>query len=167
MEPVNGRRYGREWALQMLVQADLNPFATAEMILKHFWEQQWSFRQEEAGKADDDMDEVERVLEPARRLATPELTEFTEKLVRGTLADVEALDKDIAATCDHWSIDRLGVIERCVLRLGVYEMTQLGTPVPVVINECVELAKYFSNAEAGAYVNGVLDRYAKNRRARG
>jgi N utilization substance protein B len=49
-----------------------------------------------------------------------------------------------------------------VLRLAIYEMRKLKTPAPVMINEAIDLAKYFSNAESGAFVNGVLDRFAKD-----
>lgn len=163
--PATKRRRGREWALQMIVQADLNPFADVNLILSHFWEQQWSCRQEAVGKEDNDMDDLARALEPGERLASSGLREFTESLVRGTLGALPEIDAAIATHCKNWSLDRVGVIERCVLRLGLYEMDRLGTPAPIVINEAVELAKRFSNAESGAFVNGILDRHAKARKA--
>ncbi len=163
--PATKRRRGREWALQMIVQADLNPFADVNLILSHFWEQQWSCRQEAEGKEDNDMDDLARTLEPGERLASSDLRAFTENLVRGTLGALKEIDASIAPYCEHWSLDRLGVIERCVLRLGFYEIDRLGTPAPVAINEAVELAKHFSNAEAGAFVNGILDRHARERKA--
>lgn len=163
-KPANNRRRGREWALQMIVQADLNPFADVNMILDHFWEQQWSCRQESKGKEDNDMDDLARALEPGERLASTGLREFTEGLVRGVLGDLEALDAKIKPYCLHWSLDRLGVIERCVLRLAFYEIETVGTPAPVVINEAVDLAKYFSNEESGAFVNGILDTFARDRK---
>ncbi len=162
--PATKRRRGREWALQMIVQADLNPFADVSLILSHFWEQQWSCRQEDKGKEDNDMDDLARTLEPGERLASSDLREFTEALVRGTLGALPEIDAAIAPYCEHWSLDRVGVIERCVLRLGFYEMDRFGTPPAVAINEAVELAKRFSNAESGAFVNGILDRHAKRRR---
>ena len=161
--PARHRRQGRVWALQMLVQADLNPFADVEMILGHFWEQQWSCLQEDDGKEDDDMDEALRGLAPEERLATQDLRRFTEDRVRGTLAHREALDAEISALCDNWRLDRLGVIERCVLRLALYEMDYAGLPAPIAINEAVDLAKLFANEESGAFVNGVLDRHAKDK----
>ncbi len=163
--PATNRRKGREWALQMIVQADLNPFADVNLILAHFWEQQWSCRQEEAGKEEEDLDDLERTLQPGERLASTGLREFTETLVRGVLGNLEAIDRSLLPLCQNWSLERAGVIERCVLRLGVYEIGTLKTPAPVAINEAVEIAKRFSNAEAGAFVNGVLDRYAKTARA--
>ncbi|MDO4527448.1 MAG: transcription antitermination factor NusB [bacterium] len=159
--PTSKRRNGREWALQMIVQADLNPFVDAEKILNHFWEQQWSFAQEAKGKEDNDLDEMERTLQPSERLATSAVREFAEAIVRGVLKNIDDLDALIATYCENWSLQRLGVIERCVLRLAFYEIRTLKTPAPVVINEAVDLAKYFSNAESGAFVNGVLDRFAK------
>ena len=89
------------------------------------------------------------------------MREFTEQLVRGTLGMLDRIDAQLAPFCEHWSFDRLGVIERCVLRLAAYEIREQKTPAPVVINEAIELAKYFSNEEAGAFVNGVLDRFAR------
>ncbi len=163
--PATSRRKGREWALQMIVQADLNPFAEIETILKHFWEQQWSYRQEARGKEDNDMDDLARLLEPGERLASTGLREFTEQLVRGTLGNLEAIDAEIAPYCLHWSMDRIGVIERCVLRMAFYEIGNLDTPAPVVINEAVDLAKYFSNTESGAFVNGILDKHVHARKA--
>ncbi len=162
--PATKRRRGREWALQMIVQADLNPFADVEMILSHFWIQQWSCKQEAKGKEDNDMDDLARTLEPGERLASSDLREFTEGLVRGTLGTLEAIDSAIAPYCLHWSLDRVGVIERCVLRMAFYEMDTLGTPAPIVINEAVDLAKHFSNAESGAFVNGILDKHARTKR---
>ena len=158
--PATRRRKGREWALQMLVQADLNPFTTADEILSHFWEQQWSCSQEAQGKEDGDLDDLARTLEPAERLASSELRAFTETLVRGVLARREALDAALEPFCKNWPLDRLGAIERCVLRLGVYEIGALKTPAPVAINEAVDLAKSFADADAGAFVNGILDAYA-------
>lgn len=164
--PASKRRNGREWALQMIVQSDLNPFVDANKILTTFWDQQWSFAQEAKGKEDDDLDDMERTLEPSERLATAAVREFTEAIVRGVLAHVDELDALIATYCENWSLQRLGVIERCVLRLAFYEIKTLKTPAPVAINEAVDLAKYFSNAESGAFVNGVLDRFAKNEMSR-
>jgi N utilization substance protein B len=163
LEPTNRRRNGREWALQMIVQADLNPFVNADMILKHFWEQQWSCQQEAAGLEEGDMDEVARLLQPPERLATAAVQEFTEALVLGVLREREKLDELIAPYCENWSLERTGVIERCVLRLAFYELDYTDTPAPVVINEAVDLAKYFSNPESGAFVNGILDRHARRK----
>jgi N utilization substance protein B len=107
------------------------------------------------------MDEVARLLQPSERLATAAVQEFTEALVLGVLREREKLDAQIAPYCENWSLERAGVIERCVLRLAFYELENMDTPAPVVINEAVDLAKYFSNPESGAFVNGILDRHVR------
>lgn len=156
--PLRQRRTAREWALQMIVQADLNPFVNCDMILSHFWEQQLSIEQEANGE---DESAVAFVVEDISE-AEMALRAFTEVRVRGVLSELDDLDAIIANYCENWSLQRLGVIERCVLRLAIYEMRKLKTPAPVMINEAIDLAKYFSNAESGAFVNGVLDRFAKD-----
>ena len=126
--PARNRRQGRAWALQMIVQADLNPFVDVGMILSHFWEQQWSYEQEKAHRDDAEPGKPpKREPYPEERLATHQLKQFTEDLVRGTLARREAIDAAIARLCDNWSLDRLGVIERSLLRLAFYEMDWFGT----------------------------------------
>lgn len=163
MKPVMNRRKGREWALQMIVQADLNPDVDIDKMIFNFWDQQWSCHLESEQKTDEDMTDVERALMPAERLASTALREFTEKLVRGVLLGVKTLDKNIEVYSYNWSLYRIGVVERCVLRLAFYEMGSCkDVPTAVVINEAVDLAKYFSNTESGSFVNGILDRYRKD-----
>ncbi len=82
---------------------------------------------------------------------------FAERLVRGTVARVEEIDPLIGAQADNWRFDRMGRVDRNILRLGVYELTEDETPVAVVIDEAIELAKRFSGEQAGQFVNGVLD----------
>ncbi len=83
--------------------------------------------------------------------------EFMESLVRGTSNHAEALDKKITAKSDNWRLDRMPAVDRNILRLALYEMTELGTPPAIVINEAVELARQFSGDESGPFINGVLD----------
>jgi N utilization substance protein B len=64
----------------------------------------------------------------------------------------------IADQTEHWRMDRVGAVEKSILRLGVYELVfDEETPPAVVIDEAVELAKRFSGPESGPFVNGVLD----------
>jgi N utilization substance protein B len=83
---------------------------------------------------------------------------FAERLVRGTIADLAAIDPLIAAAADNWRLSRLAIVDRLVLRLAVHELRHdPDTPAPVVINEALELARTFSGDEAVGFVNGVLD----------
>lgn len=79
------------------------------------------------------------------------------RLVEGVLAHTEELDEEIGRASDHWSIDRMPVVDRAILRLGLYELRfEPDTPVAVVLDEAVRLAKTYSTQRSGAFVNGVL-----------
>jgi len=87
----------------------------------------------------------------------PQRDEFVDRLVGGAVANVEDLDRRIAQHAEHWRIDRMPSVDRNILRLAVYEMTQSDTPAAVVIDEALELARRYSNEESVQFVNGVLD----------
>lgn len=87
-----------------------------------------------------------------------QVVEFAERLIRGTVAEIEAIDPLIDRQATNWRLDRMGNVDRNILRLGVYELlNEPDTPAAVVINEAIELAKRFSGSQAGPFVNGVLD----------
>jgi N utilization substance protein B len=83
--------------------------------------------------------------------------EFMETLVRGASGNAPEIDQRITSKSEHWRLERMPVVDRNILRLAVYEMSGLGTPAPVVIDEALELARQFSTDESVAFVNGVLD----------
>lgn len=83
---------------------------------------------------------------------------LAERLARGAQQHSEAIDALIARTATHWRFDRIAAVDRALLRLGAYELLhEPQTPAPVIIDEAVELAKRFSEADAPGFVNGVLD----------
>lgn len=89
------------------------------------------------------------------------------RLAEGVLAHADELDAGIEAASEHWSVDRMPVIDRTVLRLGLYELRhEQDTPVAVVVNEAVRLAKTYSTQRSGAFVNGVLAALAEQERGR-
>ena len=67
------------------------------------------------------------------------------------------IDPLIEAAADNWRLSRMAVVDRTVLRLGVYELVTARTPPAVVIDEAIELAKTFSGEQSARFVNGVLD----------
>ena len=69
----------------------------------------------------------------------------------------------VAAKADHWSVERMAVVDRNILRLGVYEMLYTDTPGRVAINEAVELAKMFGAQQSATFINGILDRVLHER----
>lgn len=91
----------------------------------------------------------------------PDEREFANALIQLIVADQSAMDAELTEVTTNWRLDRLGHIERCVLRLGAAELTQGGTPPRVVIQECVRLAERFGSGPSARFVNGVLDALAR------
>ena len=154
------RRQGREWALQLLFQADMNPGLDLDMSIPKFWRQQYTCKVEEAEKRDAERPQSTKPVED--RVAPPKIREFTEKLVRGVLGHLEEIDDKLVAYTQNWPLHRMGSVERNVLRLAFYELLYCSdVPPAVVLNEAIDLAKYFSNTDSGRFVNGILDRLNK------
>ncbi len=149
---MSTRRQAREWALQMIFELDQNPEPETPIELRFaaFWRSDMRLRAP---------DEPPEGPEPSIRA-------FAESLVRGVESHLAAVDRRIQERCPNWKIDRLGSVERAVLRLGVYELVFAPetTPPAVAINEAVDLAKFFGSLQAGSFVNGVLDAVARRER---
>lgn len=128
------RRQAREAALQLLFQRDLNP-DTSQYVAK------------------ESLDDL---------LPKQELREFAWQLYVGTLEQQAEIDEKILAIAENWSLSRMAPTDRNVIRMGYYEMTVMGTPVPVVLDECIELARDFGNAASSSFVNGILDKLVPN-----
>jgi transcription antitermination factor NusB len=80
-------------------------------------------------------------------------------LVRGTLLNLESIDKELVQYANNWQLKRMAVVDRNILRLSCYELLfRPDIPPKVSINEAVELAKKYSGPEAGKFVNGILDK---------
>ncbi|MDK2858627.1 MAG: transcription antitermination protein NusB [Verrucomicrobiota bacterium] len=136
MSKITGRRQAREWAVQLLFQTEFNP-NDLDIALADFWSD------EERNPSDRD-----RI--------------YVEEMVHGVIEKQRDVDRTIAKYTDNWDVDRLGVLDRIVLRVAVYEMLFRGDIPPVVsINEAVEIAKAYSGKGSGRFVNGVLDRVQK------
>jgi len=90
---------------------------------------------------------------------------YVDELV-GVLEDHAAeLDKTIGGALEHWNFDRLAATDKSVLRLATAELAHLrGTPARVILDEAVDLARRFGREESGRFVNGVLDRLARELR---
>lgn len=83
--------------------------------------------------------------------------EFMEELARGASEMAPDIDHRIAEKSAHWKLERMPIVDRNILRLGIYEMSRQETPPAVVIDEALELARQFSGEESVAFINGVLD----------
>jgi len=126
------RTRGREIALQVLYQAELNSGLGEEEIRRF----------------------VER-----RLLGDKKLSEFTRGLIAGIRENQARIDGLISEVAENWRIDRMAAIDRNILRLGAYEILYCPeVPTKVAINESLELAKRYSTAQSSRFVNGILDR---------
>jgi len=130
------RTRAREVALQVLFQDDLNP-----------------------GRNPAEADDFLR-----RRLRDDELIEFARALVSGVRRNRRELDDMLGRTADNWTVGRMAVTDRNVLRLGAFEILFHGTPDRVAINEAVELAKRYGSSHSAQFVNGILDRFLAGHR---
>lgn len=136
MSKVMGRRQAREWTVQFLFQTEFNP-GDLEPALDLFWN-----------------DEEKK---PSDRDRT-----YVNEVVHGVIEKQREIDRTISKYTDNWDVDRLGVLDRIVLRVATFEMLFRGDIPPVVsINEAVEIAKAYSGKDSGRFVNGVLDRIQK------
>lgn len=132
---MGARRKSREAALRLLYQIDLSGDRSAQ-ARDEFWQAQ--------GGGDG--------------------REFAESLVDAVLGEEPRLDAVIEASLENWQLARLARIDLLLLRLGVAELIGgRGTPVEVVIDEAVEIARKYSDPQAPAFINGVLDRVARDR----
>ena len=128
---MRNRTKGREYALQMLYQADIRHTGQQE-IAAAFWQE-----------------------EPE---AAPDVRAFANELFAGTLSHLDEIDGLITRHADNWAMKRMAVIDRNILRLGVFELLHLAdVPPKVSINEGIELAKRFGDAESSKFINGILD----------
>lgn len=131
------RRRAREVAFRVAYQAD---------VTRDSYARTWSARREEERLNEDQTAIVE------------DLVALLE--TRG--AEVDAI---LAHAAEHWPLDRLSATDRSVLRTSVAELlARAGTPARVVLDEAIDIAKRFGSDESGRFVNGVLDRVARELR---
>lgn len=127
------RRRGRELALQLLYQRELAGGEVDALAASS--------------------GELQEVPEAAR--------EFASQLLRGVVTHLVDIDRELERQADHWRLDRMAAVDRNILRLAMFELLhQPDTPVSVVIDEAIELAKRFGSERSSQFVNGVLDAFA-------
>ncbi len=83
---------------------------------------------------------------------------MAERLARGAQAEVERIDDEIRSVSKNWRFDRIAAVDKNIIRIGAFELIRdTATPAAVVIDEAVEMARRFGEADSTAFVNGVLD----------
>ncbi|MEW6600393.1 MAG: transcription antitermination factor NusB [Nitrospirota bacterium] len=129
------RRRSREYALQILFQLDMTGKAFTEEVWNEFWE----------GNAEDD-----------------EVKQFARDIVASTLNHINEIDEIIKKAAENWSIERMAIIDRNIIRAATYELYyRTDIPGSVVINEAIEIAKKYSTEESASFINGILDKIAR------
>ena len=99
--------------------------------------------------------------QPLASLYEGEVDPFARELAEAVAAQADELDERLSAASEGWPADRLGALERNVLRIGIFELDRREVPVEVAIDEAVTLAKLYASDEAGRLVNGILGRIAR------
>ena len=102
----------------------------------------------------------------ARRKPSEEAVEYARSLVTCVIERKSDLDERITERLENWEFKRVSVVDRNILRIALAELLCFpDTPTNVIINEAIEIAHRFSSLDAGRFVNGILDRLAKEVRA--
>lgn len=131
---MHQRTRAREAALQFIYQLDLMGF--------------------------DKLEEMEAFL--ASEELTDDVLDYARSLIIGVHENWDALGERIAWAAKNWELERMAVVDRNILRLGIYELLfREDIPPKVVINEAVELGKRYSTEQTGSFVNGILDSIIK------
>ncbi len=124
------RRESRQVVLQLLFQSDSNPDSTAYTAREMLEEE----------------------------LKHSDAREFAWQLYTGTLSVRDEIDEQLQSVADNWRVSRMALTDRNVLRMGAYEMTRMGTPAAIVLDECIEIAKAYGSEKSAEFVNGILDK---------
>jgi len=128
--PALTRHSARELVLQILFQLDFH--GTTEGWLDEFWAQQRTSKS---------------------------VREFANQIVSGVQAQQEELDQLIEHTSENWSLDRMPIVDRNILRQAIYELVWIpDIPAKVTVDEALQLAKSFADDDAKRFVNGILDK---------
>ncbi len=130
---MNVRRKARETALQVLYRMDVAADAASEYYGS----------------------EMEGLAEGT------EARLYCERLIKGVVDHRVEIDSAIEAHSDNWTVGRMAVVDRNILRVAFYELKYSDVPYKAVIDEAVELAKKFGSAESGAFINGIVDNARK------
>ena len=125
------RRKAREIALQALFQFDFTK--------------------------NDDENLIEMLIKETKGLNQQSIL-FTREIIKGTIANLEAIDATIKTVSDDWKIERMAAVDRNIVRMAVYELkfNSEDTAPKIIINEAIEIAKIFGSDESSRFVNGIL-----------
>lgn len=134
---MSSRSRSRQFAVQVLYQLELTG-DPLESVLNQFWS-----REDADGKT----------------------RAFSERLVEGVIDQGHVLDLEIVAYAKNWSLERMAIVDRIILRIAIFEMIQLEeTPWKVVADESATLALMFSSMQSMTFINGILHAWGTHNR---
>lgn len=141
---AKARRKAREWTLQFLFSIDVDKNSLDELKnieLDRFWNMM---------EASEEAEEIRKY---------PKSKTEAIKKITGIFENITAIDAKIVAFASNWTIDRMAVVDRNIIRLGAYEILFCDEiPPKVSINEAIEMAKEFADKDSTKFINGILDR---------
>jgi len=168
------RSFARMLVFQTLYRRDVNPAEPLSDDAAFFRAELAAIgRESEPAPAAADSDAPDYTQTPAFNAEEPveadplspreqrKLVEFAQDLLDAVLCHREEIDRKIEQAASHWSLGRMAAIDRNILRMAVAELDYFPTPTAIVINEAIELAKRFGEADSGSFVNGVLGKVEK------
>lgn len=132
------RRQQRQCLVECLYMWDMQPEIPIEDLLRTY-----------------QAEECERVLPVILQ------ADFILQALRGVVAHKDWIDDKIRLYAKNWDFDRIAKVDLAILRLAIYELIFHDTPIPVAINEAIELSKRYSSQESKRFINGILDHIAK------
>ena len=139
------RMAARKRAMQFLYGLDL--------------QRQWSFSELQMEYFIEMLSDLEEDTETLEGKDLENALDYMKKLVGGVVENITEIDAKIRAAAKNWRLERMEPVDRCIIRVAVYEMAHVkGIHGPIAINEAVELSKSFGRGDAPRFVNGVLDR---------
>lgn len=142
---MGSRRRARQFAVQALFQADFHGLG-AGASLEHLWSGLMDAEGLDAEEAPPDSQEIE----------------FATRLVQGALEKQSQIDTLIESCSTNWRLPRMPLVDRNILRLAAFELMACDDiPPHVSINEAIELSKHFGTADSRKFVNGIVDRMAR------
>jgi len=128
------RRQGREAALKILYSLEFSDIPTAAAA-KEYW---------------------------SERKGSKSLKEYTFSLANGVRENLSNIDTLIEEAAEHWTVERISEVDKNIIRLAAYELTECSDiPAAVIINEAVEIAKQYSGKDSASFINGVLGKIEK------
>lgn len=131
------RRKARELAMRVLYQLDFKKYTPDE-------------------------EQIKNIVNEVGNTETEEIKSFSMDILWGTLKKKDKIDEELRRAAENWSLKRMAAVDRNILRYAIYELLyREDIPSKVTINEAIEIAKKYSTVESPAFINGILNKIAK------